>query len=74
MLAHAKYYPAFGGVVTNTILHGFTRIGTPLMPSEFAYMAFWGKGKAFKNGKVVGGPRLAYGRLTEYVHAPITRN
>ncbi len=59
--------PTFGGVVTNHLMHGFTRIGTPLMPTEFAYAAFWGMGTVSKNGKVLDGPRLIHGMLTEYV-------
>ncbi len=35
LAAHGMEFPTFGGVVTNHILHGFTGIGTPLMPSEF---------------------------------------
>jgi len=60
-------YPTFGGVVTNHILHGFSRIGTALMPSEFTYFAFWGMGAVLKNGKVIDKPRLIHGMLTEYV-------
>jgi len=59
--------PTFGGVVTNHLMHGFTRIGTPLMPTEFAYAAFWGMGTVSKNGTVLDGPRLVHGMLTEYV-------
>ncbi len=68
MLAtHGLEYPTFGGVATNTLLHGSTRIGTPLMPTEFTYAAFWGMGAVLKNGKVVDQPRLIHGMLTEYV-------
>lgn len=68
MLAtHGLEYPTFGGVVTNTILHGSSRIGTPLMPTEFTYAAFWGMGAVLKNGKVQAQPRLIHGMLTEYV-------
>jgi len=59
--------PTFGGVATNTLMHGFTGIGTPLMPTEFAYAAFWGMGTVSKNGEVLDGPRLIHGMLTEYV-------
>ncbi|RMG67270.1 MAG: hypothetical protein D6715_05165 [Calditrichaeota bacterium] len=65
--AHGLEFPTFGGVATNVILHGFTGLGTPLMPSEFTYVAFWGMGQVLKNGKVVDGPRLVHGMLTEYV-------
>ncbi len=68
MLAtHGMEFPTFGGVVTNHILHGFTRIGTALMPSEYTYFAFWGMGAVLKNGEVVDKPRLIHGMLTEYV-------
>ena len=65
--AHGVEYPTFGGVVTNHILHGFSRIGTALMPSEYTYFAFWGMGQVEKNGKVLDKPRLIHGMLTEYV-------
>ena len=67
MAAHGIEYPTFGGVVTNHILHGFTRIGTSLMPSEFTYFAFWGMGQVSKNGRVLDKPRLIHGMLTENV-------
>jgi len=67
LAAHGVEYPTFGGVVTNHILHGFTRIGTALMPSEYTYFAFWGMGSVEKNGRVVDKPRLIHGMLTEYV-------
>lgn len=65
--AHGIEFPTFGGVVTNHILHGFTRIGTALMPSEFTYFAFWGMGEVSMNGEVIDSPRLIHGMLTEYV-------
>jgi len=67
MAAHGVDYPTFGGVVTNHILHGSSRIGTALMPTEYTYAAFWGMGEILKNGKVVDKPRLVHGMLTEYV-------
>lgn len=67
LAAHGMEFPTFGGVVTNHILHGFTRIGTALMPSEYTYFAFWGMGAVLKNGEVVDKPRLIHGMLTEYV-------
>jgi hypothetical protein len=66
MAANGVEYPTFGGVVTNHMLHGFTRIGTGLMPSLFAYAAFWGMGTVSKNGKMME-KRLIHGMLTEYV-------
>lgn len=59
--------PTFGGVATNVILHGATGLGTPLMPTEYVYAAFWGMGAVLKNGKVLEQPRLIHGMLTEYV-------
>ena len=68
MLATAgPEFPTFGGVVTNHLLHGFTGIGTPLMPTEYTYAAFWGMGAVLKNGEVVDKPRVVHGMLTEYV-------
>lgn len=67
LAAHGVEYPTFGGVVTNTIMHGSSRIGTALMPTEYAYFAFWGMGEVRKNGQVLDKPRLVHGMLTEYV-------
>lgn len=60
-------FPTFGGVLTNHILHGSSRIGTALMPTEYTYFAFWGMGEVRKNGEVLDRPRLVHGMLTEYV-------
>lgn len=70
LAAHGVDYPTFGGVATNVILHGSSRIGTPLMPTEFTYADFWGMGEVLKNGKVLQAPRLVHGMLTEYVRGP----
>ena len=67
LAAHGVEYPTFGGVVTNTIMHGSSRIGTALMPTEYTYFAFWGMGEVRKNGEVLDKPRLVHGMLTEYV-------
>ena len=67
MAVHGLEFPTYGGVATNTIMHGFTGIGTPLMPSEFTYFAFWGMGEVDKNGQTLDKPRLIHGMLTEYV-------
>lgn len=67
MLAKGVEFPTFGGVVTNHLLHGFTRLGTPLMPTQFAFFAFWGVGEVRFNGQATGEPRLVHGMLTEYV-------
>lgn len=67
LAAHGVEYPTFGGVVTNTVMHGSSRIGTALMPTEYVYFAFWGMGSVMKNGEVTDKPRLVHGMLTEYV-------
>lgn len=67
LASHGVEYPTFGGVVTNTILHGSSRIGTALMPTEYTYFAFWGMGEIRKNDDVLDKPRLIHGMLTEYV-------
>lgn len=67
LAAHGVEYPTFGGVVTNTVMHGSSRIGTALMPTQYVYFAFWGMGEIRKNGKVTDKPRLVHGMLTEYV-------
>lgn len=59
-------HPTFGGVVTDHLLHGFTRVGTPLFPTLFASVGFWGSGEIKKNGEVIDGPRPIHGMLTEY--------
>ena len=67
LATHGLEFPTFGGVMTNHILHGSSRIGTPLMPTEYTYLAFWGMGEVRKNGEVTDKPRLIHGMLTEYV-------
>ncbi len=67
LVTHGIEFPTFGGVVTNHLLHGFSGVGTPLMPTEFAYLAFWGVGDVLKNGEVIDENRLIHGMLTEYV-------
>ncbi len=67
MLAKAgAEFPTFGGVVTNHLMHGFSGVGTPLMPTMYTYAAFWGMGEVRKNGEVTDKPRLVHGMLTEY--------
>lgn len=67
LATHGVEYPTFGGVVTNHLMHGSSRIGTALMPTEYVYAAFWGMGEVRKNGQVQQRPRLIHGMLTEYV-------
>ncbi|MFQ5704390.1 MAG: hypothetical protein ACE5HT_10240 [Gemmatimonadales bacterium] len=65
--AHGTEMPTFGGVVTNHILHGSSRLWTAMMPTFFTYAAFWGKGDLLKNGEVLDHGRMIHGMLTEYV-------
>lgn len=67
LAVHGVEYPTFGGVVTNDLMHGSSRVGTSLMPTLFDYAAFWGMGEVLKNGKVIDAPRLVHVMLTEYV-------
>lgn len=67
LATHGVDYPTFGGVVTNGLMHGSSRVGTPLMPTLYDYAAFWGMGEVLKNGKVIDAPRLVHVMLTEYV-------
>ena len=67
VIPHGLEYPSFGGVLTNHILHGSSRIGTPLMPTEFVYVAFWGIGETLKNGKIMDRGRIVHCMLTELV-------
>lgn len=67
VVTHGVEYPTFGGVVTNHLMHGSSRVGSALMPTEYVYAAFWGMGEVRKNGEVVESPRLVHGMLTEYV-------
>ena len=66
-LTHGFAYPFFGGVVTNTLLHGFTGVGTPLMPTEFTYVAFWGVGTISRDGEIVNDKQLVHVMVTEFV-------
>lgn len=67
MYAHGTEMPTFGGVVTNHILHGSSRLWTAMMPTFFTYAAFWGKGDLLKNGEVLDRDKMIHGMLTEYV-------
>jgi len=66
-LAHGMAYPTFGGVVSNHLLHGVTGIGTRLMSTEFTYVAFWGMGDIYKDGKLINAGYLIHGMVTEIV-------
>ncbi len=58
-------WPMFGGVVTNHLLHGFTRIASPLVPTVFCYVGFWGRGDVEKNGELLDRGRIVHGMLIE---------
>ena len=53
--------------MTNHLLHGFSGVGTPLVPTEYTYAAFGGMGAVLKNGEVVGRPCVVHGMLMEYM-------
>jgi len=64
---HGWFIPTAGGVATNIMLHGITRWGTQLMPTQFAYVAFWGPGTIYLNDEVIAENRMVHGMLTEFV-------
>lgn len=66
-LPHGKFFPTFGGVVTDHLLHGVTGLGTRLMPTEYTYAAFWAKGKLFVDGKLTNDNQLVHMMITEGV-------
>jgi hypothetical protein len=68
VMPYGVEHPVFGGVATNHILNGFSGIGTPLIPSGFAYVAFWGIGETTKNGQVTDTAVMIQGMLTEGLH------
>jgi hypothetical protein len=66
-LPHGIYHPSFGGVVTGQLLHGATGLGTRLMPTSYAYVAFWAKGKFFADGELVNENHLIHMMISEGV-------
>ena len=66
-LPHGKFFPTFGGVVTDHLLHGATGLGTRLMPTVYAYVAFWAKGKLFVDGKLTNDNHIIHVMITEGV-------
>lgn len=64
---HGWFIPTAGGVATNVILHGASRWGTQLMPTEYTYAAFWGMGSIYFNDELMAENRLVHGMFTEYV-------
>ncbi len=66
-LPHGKFYPTFGGVVTDHLLHGATGLGSRLMPTEYTYVAFWAKGRLFVDGQLTNDNHLVHMMITEGV-------
>ena len=66
-LAHGGAFPFFGGVVTNHLIHGGTGIAPRLLPTVFAYAAFWGKGTVYKDGAPINEGQLVHVWVSENV-------
>lgn len=66
-LPHGFGYPTFGGVVTDHLLHGGTGIGTRLMPTEYVYASFWGKGDVYVDGRLTNPDQIVHMMVTEGV-------
>jgi len=66
-LSHGFGYPTFGGVVTDHLMHGVTGIGTRLMPTEYALVSFWAKGRIYVDGRLTNDNHIIHGMLTESV-------
>lgn len=60
-------YATQGGVFTEDFLHGSTGIGTPLMPRQYTYGAWWGLGELYINGEEVDDHRVMHLMTTEVV-------
>ena len=65
VLPYGIEFPVFGGVVTNHILHGVSSIGSALMPTGFAFVAFWGTGDLLRNDTVTDSGVLIQGMYSE---------
>ena len=66
-LPHGIHHPTFGGVVTGQLLHGATGLGTRLMPTGYAHVAFWAKGKFFVDDEMVNDDHLIHMVISEGV-------
>lgn len=66
-LPHGGAFPFFGGVVTNHVIHGAAGIAPRLLPTVFAYAAFWGKGDVYKNGSLINKGQLVHVWLSEHI-------
>lgn len=60
-------YQTRGGVFTEGFLHGTTGTGTPLMPRQYTYGAWWGLGELYINGEKVDDHRVMHLMTTEVV-------
>lgn len=60
-------YETQGGVLTEDFLHGSTGTGTPLMPRQYTYAAWWGLGELYINGEKVDDQRVMHLMTTEVV-------
>ena len=56
-IPHGKAFPFFGGVVTNHLIHGSANVAPKLLPTTYAYVAFWGMGEVYKNGQTLKHPK-----------------
>jgi hypothetical protein len=64
-LPHGWYSPTVGGVGTNLIMHGVTKWENQIMPTFFAFAAFWGLGDIYLDDELIAEDRLIHGMLTE---------
>lgn len=62
-------HPFFGGVVTDHLLHGVTGLGTGLMPTEYALVAFWAMGDIYRGKELVNENQIIHVMITENVRA-----
>ncbi len=60
-------YETQGGVFTEGFLHGDTGTGTPLMPKQYTFAAWWGLGELYINGEQVDKGRVMHLMTTEVV-------
>ena len=60
-------HPFFGGVGRNVLMHGFTEIGTPLMPTSVSYITLWGFGDLYINGSLTDSKRMIHVMVSQRV-------
>jgi len=60
-------YKTQGGVMTDSVHHGTTGTGSPLMPKVETHAAFWGLGELYINGEKVDDQRVMHLMTTEVV-------